>query len=210
MTSGSIGSTRSGRYTLVPRMRASTSRRASGRHEMRDVGDVHAQPPAPVVRCGQRNGVVEVAGIDRVDGDDRLAGEIEAAPEMRLIELLGLLAGLFQHFVGKLVAETELVDDRQRVDARAPRLPEDLREDRFARSEVRRKSQHFDHDFVVGPGSLRSRIADQDGIAERAAVHLDVALSVAFEIGSHEMCWRHGPGLPRSAAALAGTAAGGW
>ena len=41
----------------------------------------------------ERDRVVEVAGVDRVDRDDRLAGEIAAAVADRFVELLGLLAG---------------------------------------------------------------------------------------------------------------------
>ena len=41
-------------------------------HEVRDVGDVHAEQPVAVVEPLERNRIVEVAGVDRVDRDDRL------------------------------------------------------------------------------------------------------------------------------------------
>ena len=40
--------------------------------EVRNVGNVDAQPPMAVVEPLQRDGVVEIAGVDRIDGDDRL------------------------------------------------------------------------------------------------------------------------------------------
>ena len=67
----------------------------------------------------------------------------------------------------------------------APRT-EHLRQDAFPRSDVRGKSQHFDHDLVVDRRPFGAGIADQDRVAERPAVDLDIALSVALEIGSHE------------------------
>ena len=47
--------------------------------EVRDVGDVHAQPPETVFEMDQRDGVVEIAGVDGVDGDDGFGGQIDAA-----------------------------------------------------------------------------------------------------------------------------------
>ena len=43
--------------------------RRAGPHEVRHVGDVHAQPPVPLGRFLQRDRVVEVAGVDRIDRD---------------------------------------------------------------------------------------------------------------------------------------------
>ena len=40
-------------------------------HEVRDIGDVDAEQPVAVVDAFERDGVVEVAGVDRVDRDDR-------------------------------------------------------------------------------------------------------------------------------------------
>ena len=61
--------------------------------EVRNVGDVDAQPPMPVVELFQRDGVVIVAGIDGIDRDDRLAGQIEAIAD-RFVEAVGLAPGI--------------------------------------------------------------------------------------------------------------------
>ena len=45
---------------------------------MRDVGDVHPQPPAARLRTLDGNGVVEVAGIHRVDREDEAVPDIAA------------------------------------------------------------------------------------------------------------------------------------
>ena len=47
---------------------------AAGRGEVAHVGDVDGQLPVAGLRVArQRHGVVEVAGVDRVDGDDEVA-----------------------------------------------------------------------------------------------------------------------------------------
>ena len=56
----------------------------------------------PLVDPLQRNRVVEVAGVDRIDRDHRLAGQIAAAVGDRFVELLGLPPGLFQRVFGEL------------------------------------------------------------------------------------------------------------
>ena len=66
---------------------------------MRHVGDVHPQPPMSAVEPLERNRVVEVAGVDRIDRDDRQAGQVEPAGRNRLVELLRLPPGLFENVV---------------------------------------------------------------------------------------------------------------
>ena len=80
----------------------------------------------------ERDRVVEVAGIDRVDRDDRLAGQIEPIAD-RLVERVGLLAGIFQHVFGKLLGQAEFADDRERIDARRALRTEHFDDHRFAR-----------------------------------------------------------------------------
>ena len=142
--------------------------RRVGPDEVRHVGDVHAQPPVAVVEPLQRDRVVEVAGVDRVDRDDRLAGQVEPAVADRFVELLGLLAGLFEGVVGELVGQVELADDRQRVDARLAPRPEHLGDHAFAVVDVRGEADHLDDDLVVGLGALGARDRRRRSAGRRA------------------------------------------
>ncbi len=74
-----------------PVVRLAVERRL-GLHEVRHVGDVDAQQPVAVLQPFERNRIVEVAGVDGVDRDDRLIREIAPAAADRFVELLGLLA----------------------------------------------------------------------------------------------------------------------
>ena len=95
-------------------------------NEMRHVGNVNPQPPMAVLQPLQRNGVVEIAGVDRIDRHDRLAGEILAAAD-RFVERLGLAVGLLDRVFGEAVGQVELADDRKRIDARLCRAGRALR-----------------------------------------------------------------------------------
>ena len=115
----------------------------------------------------QRDRVVEVAGRRRVDRDDRLAGEILPVDAGRLradrlVELLRLPAGLFERVLGKRPRQGELVDDRQRVDARHAAAAEHLDDHRLAVAHVRREADHLDHDLVVRLHALGAGVADVD------------------------------------------------
>ncbi|CAM5217286.1 hypothetical protein CDEF62S_00471 [Castellaniella defragrans] len=85
--SGSMGMTRRGKYTLVPRSIASASRAESGRYIVAHVGDCHEQTPsAPRALGGAQVGghakyrVVEVAGVFAVYRDEGNVAQIDARP----------------------------------------------------------------------------------------------------------------------------------
>ena len=50
----------------------------------------------------------------------------------RLVERVGLLAGVFQHVLGKLFGQAEFADDRERIDARRSLGSEHFDNHRFA------------------------------------------------------------------------------
>ena len=154
--------------------------------EVRNVGDVYAQPPMAVVEPLQGDGIVEVAGVDRIDRDDRLAGQIEPAFD-RLVETVRLLAGLVQGVFGELLGQVELADDRERIDARLALRPEDLDDHPFAVVHGRGEADHFHDHLVVGPGVLGARIADEDRLGEERAVDLHEGRTLRLEVGADEL-----------------------
>ena len=140
----------------------------------------------PFLRCSSEIGVVEIAGVDGVDRDDGFGGEIEAAVS-RFVELLGLLAGVLLHVVGEIAGQIEFVDDRHGVDAGLAAGAEDFDDHAFAVVNVRREADHFDDDFVVGPGAFRAGVADVDRLGKQLAVGLHVSVAGGFEIGADEL-----------------------
>ena len=55
-----------------------------GAHVVGHVGDVHADLPHPVARLAHRQGVVEVLGVGRVDGESHRVAEVAAAGDLLL------------------------------------------------------------------------------------------------------------------------------
>ena len=142
---------------------------------MGDVGDVNAQEPAPAVGSLQRNRVVEIPSVGRVDRDDRPIGQVRASFGHGLVERLGLLVGLGQGILGEVVGQLELADDRQRVDARLAQRPEHLGDHAFAVAELGREADHVDHHLVVVADVLRAGVAHGDRLGEHRAVDANVA-----------------------------------
>ena len=156
------------------------------------VGDVNAQKPVPAVPVlDQRHAVVEIAHVHGVDGDDGRAGEVLAAVEIFLIETVRRCPGFLEHVLGEGVGQTELADDGQGIDAGLSARSEYLRNDRLAAGILlRRKAQHLDDHLVVGPHATGAGVADVDAVAENRAVHADVSLAFALEVGPHELTGR--------------------
>src|SRR5439155_25707410 len=76
----------------------------AGRREMTDVGDVDAeQPVSALVIARQGHGIVEVAGIDGIDGDGDFIGKVLATAEVVLPELPRDAARLRLDRLGELV-----------------------------------------------------------------------------------------------------------
>ena len=135
----------------------------------------------------QGNGVVEVAGVDRIDSDDRQAGQIEPPGGNRGIELFGLHAGFFQGVGGEPVGQVVLANDRQRIDARRAVRPEHFGDRAFAVMHGRRETDHFEHDLVVGPRALGAGVADVDRLRKHRAVNLHIGRPARLEIGADEL-----------------------
>ena len=72
--SGSIGITRR-RGSAVPALERLAVQLGAGANVVRDIGDVHAQPPA-LMGFAHVDGVVEIAGVVRVDRKNQLAAQI--------------------------------------------------------------------------------------------------------------------------------------
>ena len=157
---------------------------------MRHVGNVHPQTPVTARKRLQGNGVVEIAGVCRVDGDDCQRGQVEPTGRDRLVEFLRLAPGLVQGVGGEGVRQVELAEDRERVHPRLAPRTEHFHDHPFAVLRRRGEANHFEDHFVVAPGALGAGIAHGDGLGEERAVHGDVARRARLEIGAHEL-----PGL---------------
>ena len=159
---------------------------------MGDVGDVDAEGPEPLLVDRQGDGVVEVAGRGRVDGDRQLVAEVEAALDVFLVERLGLASGLVERVVVEDVGDPQRPDDGDGLDLGLASGAEDLGDDPFARPVGGGIAGDLDGDLVARLGPLGPRVADVEGVGERLAVDLDVPGVVLLEVVADEET--RGPG----------------
>ncbi len=125
---------------------------------MAHVGDVHAQKHAPVLGVLDADGVVEVARIDRVDGEGVAVAYVPSVglASERLFDVDAQLLGLASHHLGELGAQAVLPDGDLDLDAGIALAADDLLDEALRRVVARRVAGEPDDDDVAG-----RRIADR-------------------------------------------------
>ena len=124
--------------------------------------------------------------FDRIDRDDRQAGQVEPAGRNRLVELLRLPPGLFENVFLETFRQVELAEDRQRVDPRLAPRAEHLDDHAFAVLCGRGEADHFEDHLVVRPRALCARIADANRLREECPIDLDESRPAGFEVEADE------------------------
>ena len=113
--------------------------------------------------------------------------QIEPIVADRLVELLGLLAGVLEHVVGKSLGQIEFANDRQRIDARIAASAEHFDDHAFAVVDVRGKADHLEHDFIVGPGVFRAGSPSRIGRTNSVPSTWAKRIAAGFEVGADEL-----------------------
>ena len=140
---------------------------APPRNVVAHVGDVHPQPPAALVPL-ERDGVVEVARVDRVDGDGEQVAQVDAAGLGRA-DLVGDRRRRVLRPRREGGAQPVLADDDLDVDARVGLESEDLLDLALrGLSRAGELGDAHDHD-LAGDGATEAGAADED-VALDAAV----------------------------------------
>jgi hypothetical protein len=151
-----------------------------------DVGDVDTEEPVIPLQPLQRDRIVEVAGIDRIDGDDRPPRQIATIGGHLLGEPDGLRAGGVEDLLAERSGESELVDDRLRVDAGLAGKPENFDDHPFPVTEMGRETHDLDDDLVPLADRLGAGIADRHRSREGGAIDLHPAGAGGHEEAADE------------------------
>src|SRR5262249_38100561 len=150
--------------------------------------DVNRQLPVAGIRLPmERDGVVEILGVDWADGDDELLGEILSTGEIVFAEFERLLAGLGGHFLRELVGDAARSHDGRLADFRVTSAAEDFGDDPLSAFQGRRESHHLDDNLVVRPHSFHTRVRYFDTMREHLTIDADKTGAVAFEVGADEL-----------------------
>ncbi len=151
---------------------------AAGGDEVCDVGDVHAEHPGRAVFFVSRvelddaDGIIEVLGVGRVDGDDEVFGEVFAVGGDGFADAFGGVACLVGDVLGEGHGQAEGVHDRVGLDIGLAGFAQDLRDDALGEFVVGRLAvgQQLDDDLGVLGGVGAADVSDEDRIAECSTV----------------------------------------
>jgi hypothetical protein len=151
-------------------------------HEVADIGDVNAQ--LPLAARGvvlQADGVVKVARVGRVDGEDELGRQVLAGfprAVLFLLEALARFAGFLDGLFAEHLAQAVALDDRLRLHIGATGLAEHLHDDALGVVVLGGVAHDLEHDLVAGLCVLGVRVANDHRVAQGAAVWNDVVLAL--------------------------------
>ena len=165
----------------------------AGGHERADVRDVDTELPggcaavlfgALAAEPSQRDGVVEIAGVVRVDGDDEGVGEVFAVAGGGIgVESVDAAACILGDLRGETVGQMELADDGQQVHAGLAAFAQALHDDPAGRPPFLGVLRDLGHDLVALPGGFGARIPNQDRAMQQVAVRLYVpGIGVAHQL----------------------------
>ena len=134
----------------------------------------------------QRDRIVEVAGVNRIDRHDHAVGEIPPSGRHLFPESLRLAAGLGERPLGKRAGQGKLMDHRERVDSGLAGGPEHLDDHALTLAEVRWESHHLHDHLVVLANPLGTGIADRHRSGKIRTVNSHPAAAGRLEIAAHE------------------------
>ena len=133
----------------VPALAGLVIERRARLHVVGDVGDVHAQPPALLVQGLQREGVVEVLRVGRVDGDHRCLATVLPAPDVARRDIGAEAPHLLQDLARELQRQVVLTQHAEHVHAFGGRRTEHLRDPSLGAGVRGLPLAELDHDLVA-------------------------------------------------------------
>ena len=148
------------------------------RHVVRHVRDMNAHAPT-VLYALHLDGIVEVASIVGINGEDEAAAKILAVLKLLAVNFGGKGLRLTEHLRRKLTGKAILSDDREYIDSRTARGPEHL-DDMALRVDVARRPGIQSRDnFVSDVRKKRWRWPRNVKVVDKARVISDDEVKVS-------------------------------
>ena len=131
--------------------------RAARFHVSGNIGNVHTEQPSVVAGLFDMNGVIEVARIIWIDGNNKCFPQIFPTLEFPRIDRLGNLICFVQDILRKFGGQMILPNDRQHIDAWRRGRPEHFDDVAFRINVSRFPGLETNHDFVANDGDFGNR-----------------------------------------------------
>ncbi len=165
-----------------------------------NVGDMDAKFVA-VVQHVDADCVVEIAGIDGIDGDDQFIAKIGPTggdfslaqfPADGLVEFFDDIFQIGVDGVGKLAREIEFVDDGLEFDVGFSAGSEEFEKHAAGGFDGLRIFGELDDDAITGPDQPTGNVIDDDRLMDNPAIGLDHPMGGPFHKGSDEFIFSTG------------------
>ena len=165
---------------------------AALRHVVADVGDVHPEAQLPVGQGFDRDRVVEVAGVEPVDGEGAQVAQVAAAlgqfdGDQGVVERLGQALGGAADLGRKALAQAVGADDAEDRDIGAAGVAEHLDDAAQGRDALGRRRQLCDDQHAKG-GAAELGGRDQQIADSIFARRYDVAIIALFAQDTGVLC----------------------
>ena len=146
-------------------------------HVVRHIGDVYAHLPRAVVEAAQRQGVVEVLRVVRVDGEGRHAAEVLAPRHLLLRDVGRELLGGALHALGIFVGQSELREYGVHLGVVVALLSEQVHHLAHRALRVVGPLHDLHHRLVARLAALELVLGYEDVVGQRAAFRHEEAVS---------------------------------
>ncbi len=158
---------------------------------MGNIGDMDEKFPLASGGVLEADGIIEIFGVIRIDGDDEMAAAIFPSGQLFGAHLVADGAGLFESLFGKMERQIVLAEDGKHVHAFFVRRTEDFDDFSFGIVVALFPGVEFDDDFVaeVGLASNIARLRHVDVVGDAWIIRNDVeepgaALEGANDLGA--------------------------
>ena len=128
----------------------------------RDIGNVHAKPPAVLAGLFNIDRVIEITRVIRIDRDDKFFAQIFAVSKQAIVNGWANSVGFIDHGLGKFGRQMIAPDDRKKINPGRTGWPQHLNDLAFRVNVTRFPRIKPNHHFIVDPrrgsGGLRPPI----------------------------------------------------
>ena len=158
-------------------------------HKGSDVGDVDTEEPMAFGQLLQADGVVEVAGVGGIDGDNGVGADVLAAGLLRVgqrFKFLGGLSGLLEGGAAEFFGEVVSSQDAGKFGAGLAAFAEHFEDDAFGAAVGGRILNDFDAEFIARLGVFGGGVVDGDQFGHASAVGLDEPIAALAEEGADD------------------------
>ena len=184
-TSGSIGTTRSGKYTDVPRRYGFLVQRCAHLHVVGNVGDRHEQSPA-ISGALAVDGIIEIPGVCAINRNEVYVSEVCSTLLCLRRNFVAVFLDLIENRLGPLVRNCVGLNRNVRRNALVARRTDYVNDAPGRLLDMSRVVEYLGHDYLAGFCLSPFVLGNQDAVRNPGIVgNNEPYASLADELSRH-------------------------